>query len=62
MYRKRYCNFKRRGQPKDVLNLLKDIPSHTIYFSSRQNADIYLKDNQIYYHDEVIISLVMLSN
>ena len=44
------------GDNQDVLELTKDIPSHTIYFSSRQNADIYLKDNQIYYHDEVIIS------
>lgn len=44
------------GDNQDVLELTKDIPSHTIYFSSRQNADIYLKDNQIYYHDEVIIA------
>lgn len=41
---------------EDVLNLTKDIPSHTLYFSSKNIADIYLKENQIYYHDEAILS------
>lgn len=41
---------------QDVLELTKDIPSHVIYFSSKCEADIYLKDNQIYYHDEAILS------
>lgn len=40
----------------DVLELTNDIPSHTIYFSSKNTADIYLKENQIYYHDESIVS------
>ena len=41
---------------EDVLDLTKDISSQRIYFSSKQQADICLKDNQIYYYDEPIVS------
>lgn len=41
---------------QDVLELTKDISSKKIYFSSKEEADIYLKNNQIYYHEEPIVS------
>lgn len=39
----------------DVINLTEDIPSKKIYFSSKDNSDIFLKDNKIIYNNEVII-------
>ena len=41
----------------DVCNQTKDIKSKKIYFSSKNKADIYLKDNAIYYYDEKIIDI-----
>lgn len=41
---------------KDVIELTKDIPDNKIFFSSSNNADIYLKDNNIIYKDEFIIN------
>ena len=42
---------------KDVLELSKDIPSKKIYFSSKQETDIYLKNNEIIYNNESIINI-----
>ena len=42
---------------KDVLELTKDIKDKKIYFSSKKDADLYIKDNAIYYKDERIIDL-----
>lgn len=41
----------------DVIKGTKDISSHKIMFSSSQVADVYIKDNCIYYYDEKIIGL-----
>lgn len=41
----------------DVLDEMKNIKSNKKYFSSTQNADCYLKDDAIYYHDEKIIDI-----
>lgn len=40
----------------DVINITKDIPSKKIYFSSSSSADIYLKENNIVYNNDVIIN------
>lgn len=42
---------------EDVINETKNINSKKIYFSSKKEADIYLKDNSIYYFDEKIIDV-----
>ena len=43
---------------EDVVLLTKDIPSKKIYFSSKdEKADYYIKNNKIFYHDEVICEL-----
>ncbi len=39
----------------DVMNLTKDIKSKKLYFS-KTNGDIYIKDNNIIYKDEIIIN------
>lgn len=40
----------------DVISEMKDILSQKKYFSTRDfNADCYLRDNKIYYHNEVVI-------
>lgn len=39
----------------DVLEQTKNIKSNRLYFSSKNNADCYLKDNYIYYKAEKII-------
>ena len=41
----------------DVIKLTEDIPDKKLYFSSKEDADIYLKDNYIVYNNEKIISL-----
>ncbi len=41
---------------EDCLQLTKDIPSKKMYFSSKNNADICLKDNKIFYLDQEIIA------
>ena len=41
---------------EDVMELTKDIPDHKIFFSSNEEDDIYLKDNQIMYQGETIIN------
>ena len=40
----------------DVINLSKDIKSKKLYFS-KTNGDIYIKDNNIIYKDEIIINI-----
>lgn len=40
---------------QDVINLTNDIPDKKIYFSSKEDADICLKDNRIVYNGEKII-------
>ena len=40
---------------KEVLDEMKNILSKKRYFSSTKKTDCYLKDNEIYYHDEKII-------
>lgn len=42
---------------KDVMEATKDIKSHKIYFSSKQNIDCCIIDNYIVYNNEKIISL-----
>ena len=42
---------------EDVINLTSDIPDKKIYFSSKEDADICIKDNYIVYNGENIISL-----
>ncbi|MFI3307386.1 MAG: UDP-N-acetylmuramoyl-L-alanine--D-glutamate ligase [Mycoplasmatota bacterium] len=39
---------------EDVLKQTKDIKSKKIYFSSKNEADIYLKDGYIYYNENVV--------
>ena len=41
---------------QDSLEYTKDIKSQKLYFSSKKEADSYLKDNDLYYHDEFIIN------
>lgn len=41
----------------DVINSTKDIASKRVYFSSKENSDLCLKDNAIYYYSEKIINL-----
>ena len=41
----------------DVIKLTEDIPDKKLYFSSKEDADICLKDNYIVYNNEKIISL-----
>lgn len=41
---------------EDVMELTKDISDYKIFFSSNDEADIYLKDNEIIYQDETIIN------
>lgn len=41
----------------ESLNLTKDIKSNKTYFSSNSEADAYIKDNQLYYKDEMIINI-----
>lgn len=41
----------------DVMNGTKDIQSKKIYFSSKKEADLYIKNDSIYYKDEEIIKL-----
>lgn len=45
------------GKDKDVVELTKNIPSKKVYFSSVGEADYYIKDNKIFYHDEEICEL-----
>ncbi len=40
---------------EDVLKLTENIVSQKMYFSKTKEADIYLKDNQIFYHKEKVI-------
>lgn len=40
---------------KDVLEISQDIPDKKLYFSSKETADIYLKNNKIIYNEEEII-------
>ena len=40
---------------KEVLDEMKGIKSQKKYFSSSQDADCYLKENSIYYHNEKVI-------
>lgn len=42
---------------KDVLEKTKDIKSKKLYFSSKQQADAYIKDNALYYKNEKIIDI-----
>lgn len=42
---------------EDVINETKNINSKKIYFSSKKDTDICLKDNSIYYFDEKIIDV-----
>lgn len=41
---------------EDVMELTKEIPDHKIFFSSNEEADIYLKENHIIYQGETIIN------
>ncbi|MEG0826618.1 MAG: UDP-N-acetylmuramoyl-L-alanine--D-glutamate ligase [Bacilli bacterium] len=41
----------------DVMNLTKDIKSKKIYFSSKETSDCYLKNNSIYYFNELIVNI-----
>ncbi len=41
----------------EVVQLTKNIPSKKIYFNSQGQADIYIKDNHIYYGEEEICEL-----
>lgn len=41
----------------DVLEKAKNIKSKKLYFSSKKEADAYIKDNSIYYKDEKIIDI-----
>lgn len=41
----------------EVLGQMKDIKSEVKYFSRKTSADCYLKDNSIYYHDEMVIQI-----
>ncbi len=45
------------GKDKDVVELTQNIPSRKVYFSSVGEADYYIKDNKIFYHDEEICEL-----
>ncbi|MBE6152277.1 MAG: UDP-N-acetylmuramoyl-L-alanine--D-glutamate ligase [Firmicutes bacterium] len=42
---------------KDVMDGTKDIKSHKIMFSSAKEADVYIKDNSIYYFDSKVVDL-----
>ena len=45
---------------EDVLEETKDIKSNKLYFSSRQNTDIYYTDGKIYYKDEEVLETSIL--
>lgn len=40
-----------------ILRKAKNIKSKKLYFSSKKEADAYIKDNSIYYKDEKIIDI-----
>ncbi len=42
---------------KDVLKITKDINSTKLYFSTKNNVDIYLKQNNIYYKNNFLINI-----
>ena len=42
------------GGNKDVVDLTSDIASKKVYFSSSKDCDIYIKNNAIYYNEEII--------
>lgn len=42
---------------KDVLDLTSDIKSNKMYFSSSEQKDCYIKENEIYYKNEKVINL-----
>lgn len=44
----------------DVLDETKDIKSNKVYFSSSNKADIYLKDNKIYYEEKEVLDTKIL--
>lgn len=41
----------------DVLDITKDIDSTKLYFSTKKNKDIYLKDNNIYYKNNFFMNI-----
>lgn len=45
---------------EEVVNLARDISSHKIFFSSTKEADIYMKEGKIYYHEEEVIPLASI--
>ena len=42
------------GGNKDVVDLTSNIASKKVYFSSSKDCDIYIKNNAIYYNEEII--------
>jgi len=45
------------GNDKDVLELVKDVPSEKILFNSNGQGNIYIKDKDIIYKNEVVCNL-----
>jgi len=41
---------------QESMDLTSDIPSHKIYFSTKKESNIYLKDESIYYDNELLIN------
>ena len=44
-------------EDKDSMDITKDINSTKVYFSSKKDSDLCIRDNAIYYHDELIIKI-----
>ena len=44
-------------EDKDSMNITKDINSTKVYFSSKKDSNLCIRDNAIYYHDELIINI-----
>ena len=44
-------------EDKDSLNITKDINSNKVYFSSKKDSNLCIRNNAIYYNDELIIHI-----